>query len=50
MIVPEPQDYIAALEKQRNDALNLVVNLQAENAALQRALAEKQAGDASFDA
>jgi FtsZ-binding cell division protein ZapB len=32
----EWNDYISALEKQRNDALNEVVNLKAEVAALRR--------------
>ena len=35
---PTAQDYIAALEQQRNDALNEVVNLRAELAALKRQL------------
>lgn len=35
-IEPTPQDYIAALEVQRNAALNEVVNLRAEVAALRR--------------
>ena len=35
---PEAQDYIAALESQRNAALNEAVNLRAELAALRREL------------
>jgi hypothetical protein len=35
---PEALDYIAALETQRNSALNEVVNLRAEVAALRREL------------
>lgn len=35
-MTPEPQDYIAALEVQRNDAMNRLANALAENAALRR--------------
>lgn len=36
MTTPDPADYIEALEAQRNAALNEVVNLRAEVAALRR--------------
>lgn len=38
MTTPDPQDYIQALEEQRNNALNEAVNLRAEVVALRRAL------------
>lgn len=39
---PTHQDFINALEQQRNDALNEVVNLRAEIAAMQRELARQR--------
>ena len=49
MVKPDPTDFIAALEAQRNNALNEAVNLRAEVAALQREVErltqEKEAED-----
>tara|TARA_R110002167_G_scaffold22563_3_gene80783 strand:- start:34 stop:219 length:186 start_codon:yes stop_codon:yes gene_type:complete len=46
---PLADDCLAALEKQRNDALNVAVNLQAENTALRRALQATQGDTKSPD-
>lgn len=40
---PTAQDYIDALEQQRNSALNEVANLRAEVTALRREVAEQEA-------
>lgn len=41
MIEPSAQDYLNAVQRQRDDALNQAANLAAEVAALRRALAER---------
>lgn len=43
MIEPTAQDYIDALERQRNDALNSAANLAAQLAAAERRVAELEA-------
>lgn len=45
---PKPQDYIAALELQRNSALNEAVNLRAELAALRREIERLKEGDSGL--